>query len=225
MYTERPSRVPGALVWSAGGDVPARVLPDGCMDLIWDGGALFVAGPDTQAFVPDHTVSPNRTGLRLAPGAAPPLLGVPANALRDRRVALSDLWSRATTDPWVDRLAASASPGDVLEALGESLVRATDDPDPVVEAIAARMRAAAPVHDTAVDLGLSERQLHRRSLDAFGYGPKMLARILRLQRALRLVDRGEPLAQVAATAGYADQPHLARDVKRLAGVPIGKLLR
>jgi AraC-like DNA-binding protein len=52
-----------------------------------------------------------------------------------------------------------------------------------------------------------------------------LTRILRMQRAVVLARRGTPFAEVSATAGYADQAHLARDVKALAGVPLGRLLR
>jgi AraC-like DNA-binding protein len=52
---------------------------------------------------------------------------------------------------------------------------------------------------------------------AFGYGPKVLARILRLQRALRSPHRTTDLARVAADAGYADQSHLSREVRALTG--------
>ncbi|WP_461029927.1 helix-turn-helix domain-containing protein, partial [Streptomyces sparsus] len=69
-----------------------------------------------------------------------------------------------------------------------------------------------------------ERQLHRRAVRAFGYGPKTLARVLRLERALTLARAGLPFARVAADAGYADQAHLAREVKALAGVPLTTLL-
>ena len=45
---ERPSRVPGATVWWRTADgSDSWILPDGCMDLIWDKSTLFVAGPDT----------------------------------------------------------------------------------------------------------------------------------------------------------------------------------
>ena len=74
-------------------------------------------------------------------------------------------------------------------------------------------------------VGLSARQLQRRSTAAFGYGTKTLSRILRMQRALTLVRRGERAADSAAGAGYADQAHLARDVKELAGVTLGELTR
>ncbi|MFD0886505.1 helix-turn-helix domain-containing protein, partial [Streptosporangium algeriense] len=66
--------------------------------------------------------------------------------------------------------------------------------------------------------------LHRRSLRAFGYGPKTLQRVVRFQRALRLARRGTALAEVALASGYADQSHMANEVRRLAGVSLGGLL-
>jgi AraC-like DNA-binding protein len=60
---------------------------------------------------------------------------------------------------------------------------------------------------------------------AFGYGAKTLARILRMSRALDLARQGVPPAVVAADTGYADQSHLSREVRALAGVPLGNLLR
>jgi transcriptional regulator GlxA family with amidase domain len=76
------------------------------------------------------------------------------------------------------------------------------------------------MHALADDFGLSERQLHRRCTAAFGYGPKVLDRVLRLQSALSLLGGvpGINLAQVAADAGYADQAHLTREVGALTGL-------
>ncbi|WP_435823673.1 helix-turn-helix domain-containing protein, partial [Micromonospora haikouensis] len=73
--------------------------------------------------------------------------------------------------------------------------------------------------------GLTPRALHRRCQALFGYGPKTLARILRMRRALALARAGTPLAEVAAASGYADQAHLSRDVRDLAGVAPAALLR
>jgi AraC-like DNA-binding protein len=67
--------------------------------------------------------------------------------------------------------------------------------------------------------------LHRRCRDAFGYGPSVLRRIVRFQGALRLAGQGVPFATTAARAGYADQAHLAREVRALAGVSLGELTR
>jgi transcriptional regulator GlxA family with amidase domain len=75
------------------------------------------------------------------------------------------------------------------------------------------------VAQLSASLGVSERQLLRRCDAAFGYGPKLLARVLRFQafvQALR-VHSQLGLAELALGLGYADQAHLAHDTSELAG--------
>ncbi|MFD2354886.1 helix-turn-helix domain-containing protein [Nonomuraea ferruginea] len=102
-------------------------------------------------------------------------------------------------------------------------LRRTPPPDPAAPAAAAALRRGGSVREVAWELGLSERQLHRRSVASFGYAPKTLQRIVRFQHALRLARSGVPLAEVAAVVGYADQAHLSRDVRRLSGVTLSRL--
>jgi methylphosphotriester-DNA--protein-cysteine methyltransferase len=68
-------------------------------------------------------------------------------------------------------------------------------------------------------LDVSPRTLRRRCQNAFGYGPKTLDRILRFQRFLGFARQAEELclADLAFAAGYADQAHLTREVRRLSG--------
>ncbi|WP_282945346.1 helix-turn-helix transcriptional regulator [Cellulomonas endometrii] len=218
MYVERPSRgVPGAVAWSvsaaaAGG----RVLPDGCMDLVWADGRLLVAGPDTRA----HSAAPVAPGspvlgVRLPPGAAPVLLGVPARALRDQRPDLADVWGARVARPWLDAVAeggVAALERRIAARLAERGGRPAD-----VAAVARLVGAGIGAAEVADRAGVTPRTLHRRCQDAFGYGPRTLARVLRLQRVLPLLDAGIPLADVAQRAGYADQPHLSREVRALTG--------
>ncbi|PVE10420.1 helix-turn-helix domain-containing protein, partial [Streptomyces scopuliridis] len=98
---------------------------------------------------------------------------------------------------------------------------AAEPPDPLLRAVVDALEAGRTVAATADAVGLGARQLHRRSLDAFGYGPKTLARVLRLQRALTLVRDGVPFADAALAAGCADQAHLARETRELAGLTLG----
>ncbi|MEU9039725.1 helix-turn-helix transcriptional regulator [Streptomyces sp. NPDC048352] len=221
MYEEAPSRVvTGAVVWRARGP-GSVVLPDGCMDLLWTGGRLLVAGPDTGPHPAGEVPGRAFAGLRLAPGTAPALLGVPACELRDRRVELADLWPGPEVRRLTERTAAHEDPCAALEALARARLAAAGPPDPLPAEVAAQLRAGQPVAAIARAVGLGERQLHRRSLDAFGYGPRTLGRVLRLQRALALARRGLPQAEVACAAGYADQAHLAREVRALAGTTMG----
>ncbi|MFE5401126.1 helix-turn-helix domain-containing protein [Streptomyces sp. NPDC056580] len=225
MYEERPSRLTGAVVWRlAPGDAAARpVLPDGCMDLLFSEGRLLVAGPDTRAHVPQ---GPPRAwvGLRFFPGTAPALLGVPATELRDTRVELNDLWPAARVRRLRDRVTAAPDATTALEDIALDRAAEYGRPDPLLRQLVESLDAGRPVAATAAELGVGERALHRRCLTAFGYGPKTLARVLRLQRALALARSGVPYAETAARAGYADQPHLARDVRDLAGRTLGELL-
>ncbi|MFE5297895.1 helix-turn-helix domain-containing protein [Streptomyces sp. NPDC056632] len=221
MYEERPARLDGAVVWSnsptAQGFRP--VLPDGCMDLIWADGRLLVAGPDTRAYVPEGPAA-RYAGVRFAPGDAPTVLGVEASALRDLRVDLGDLWGARTARRLADGVTGAPDRGTALETL--VLRRASDAPapDPLLRAVVARLRAGASVGVAADTVGLGARQLHRRSLVAFGYGPKTLARILRLRRALDLAAAGMPYAEAALRAGCADQAHLAREMRALTGTTL-----
>jgi AraC-like DNA-binding protein len=231
-HRERPSRLGGwATVWEGGAAAgPVRVLPDGCLDVIWLDGTLVVAGPDTRAYL--YRPAPGggpATGVRFAPGFGPAVLGVPADALTDARVPLADVWPARRVRELSERLAAAdgAGRGAVLEAALRDRLGGNRPPvEPWVPAAVAALAEGRPVAAVAGELGVSERQLRRRSGAAFGYGPKTLTRVLRLRRALRLARRpGLTGAAVAAAAGYADQAHLARDVRALAGVPLTALLR
>ncbi|WP_343069375.1 helix-turn-helix domain-containing protein [Streptomyces olivoverticillatus] len=226
-YAERASRLPGAVVWTRGavgcpgggegGGEAVSVLPDGCMDLLWTEGRLLVAGPDTRAYRPGPAAQGPWAGIRFFPGTAPALLGVPAHELRDRRVDLADLWPGAEVRRLGEHIDAAPDPAVALEDLALRLAADADPLDPLLRTVVASLAGGCSVAATAESVGLGARQLHRRSLTAFGYGPKTLARVLRLQRALALVRAGVPFAETAALAGFADQAHLARDVRELAG--------
>jgi AraC-like DNA-binding protein len=221
-YRERSSSVAGATVWRRVADGTDRwVLPDGCMDLIWDSTTLVVAGPDTAPHIAQAPAGTPFAAVRFAPGTGPAVLGVPADELRDQRVALDEVWGAAEVDATLDRLH-HEDPVSVLEDVAARRLRDVA-PDPLAAEVVRLADGGATVAQIADSVGLGERQLHRRSLAAFGYGPKVLARILRLQRALALARGGTPFSAAAAEAGYADQAHLAREVRSLGGASLGEL--
>ena len=219
-------------MWHRGGaavaDDDPRVLPDGCADVIWhDDGTdvlVMVAGPDTRAHLAPLGPTDRMVGIRFAPGIASDVLGVPLDEVRDQRVALDDLWG-TRAHGLAEGAAESGQPGHVL--VEEVRRRITRPPDGVISAIVARLQSSSGrglVERLADELSTSPRQLQRRCRAAFGYGPKTLHEVLRFQRALRLARSGRRLADVAADVGFADQPHMARVTRRLAGVSLGQLL-
>jgi AraC-like DNA-binding protein len=196
------------------------VLPDACSDLIWEQGVgAYVAGPDTG---PVATVSRPGTvfvGVRFRPSAGGQVLGLPLSEVRDQRVPLADLRPRAALG-LPATLAPAAAAAVLLDLTGVLIADST--PDPAIDEAASLLRdPSARTEDIAGRLGLSERQLRRRSHAAVGYGPKTLQRILRFQRFVRLLDAAaEPpdLASLAALTGYADQPHLTRECTAFSGL-------
>lgn len=240
-YRERPAvpQLAGRLacVWASVEDGPDRVkriVPDGCIDLIWSSvdGAVHVAGPDTAAFGARLRRGEQFAGVRFRPGTAAEVLGLPAFAVRDSRVPLAEVWG-TDADRIAELVAAARDRPRALERLVAPRVLAAGPADRSVAAVVRRVGGGpahlngqvhhlvggTPVSRLAAALDLSQRSLLRRCQDAFGYGPKTLQRILRFQRALRQVRAGAPLAEVAYRCGYADQAHLTREVRALAGVP------
>jgi AraC-like DNA-binding protein len=190
-------------------DDTVAVLPDGCIDLVVREEGVVIAGADTRPVPTPVRAGERILGLRFRPGAAGAALGLPAHELRDLRVALADVWG-----PRAGELA------DV-DALAAALARRAAPPDRAVLGAAALLarRPDAPVPAVAARVALSERQLRRRFAAGTGLGPKAFARVARFQRALALARGGVALARVAADAGYADQAHLTREVRTLAGRP------
>ena len=131
-------------------------------------------------------------------------------------------WDNEVAEPLLDALAAAVDPHALLlRAVQERGVRA---PDPLVgAAVAALGRPRARVSAVAAELGVSARQLQRLVTAAAGYGPKLLARVLRFRRLQALAPA--PLVELALEAGYADQAHMTAEVTRLAGLSPVRFLK
>jgi AraC-like DNA-binding protein len=92
-----------------------------------------------------------------------------------------------------------------------------------------RTAGAVGVQELAAETGWSRRHLLTRFRGQVGLAPKQAARVLRFQRAARLLvprswdpadaDRSiaSSIAGVAAACGYADHAHLVREFRALAG--------
>ncbi|WP_239989277.1 AraC family transcriptional regulator [Corallococcus macrosporus] len=213
-----------------------RVLPDGCTDLIFDfhhapgpvwlaSSRLAVVGPMKRFVLIDLEPGAVSLGVRLRPGWAQALLGIHPRELCDLNVTVQDC--APALAQLQRRMEDCASPAQAMALLQDTITRrwasfrGTAKPRALhalahLQASAGRVRMAA----LARSLGVSERTLHRDILDEAGVAPKLLARVLRFQRAVSLLRArdGADLCDVALECGYADQAHLSRDVRELAGV-------
>ncbi|MFB8276470.1 AraC family transcriptional regulator [Nocardia colli] len=206
----------------------------------------LVIGPQTKALYSHPSKPASCLRLRLAHGAARPLLGVPAAVLTDRVLRLADLPGVAADladelielgadeifqfleDILPQRISEDATRRSQREVLRSAVASLSADPN------GRSMRALA------ADVAVSERQLRNLFTAGIGVSPKHFARIDRVRRILTQV-RSTPLAQspfstsdyesktslaqLAADNGYFDQSHMTADFRTLMGVPPRSFLR
>jgi AraC-like DNA-binding protein len=198
-----------------------QILPDACVDLIWAGGRLTIAGPDTRPRIVTLESGSRVVGVRLRPGAAGAILGLPASELRDVSPDATEVLGRDVAAALLEELAGGSDPHALL--LRAVQLRGAELDPLVGAAVVALGRPRARVAPVAAELGVSARQLHRRVSDAVGYGPKMLQRVLRFRRLQTLPPA--PLVELALDAGYADQAHMTAEVTHLAGISPVRFLK
>jgi AraC-like DNA-binding protein len=211
-----------------------RTVPNGSVEFVCEvGAAPMVVGPQTRPREEVVAADTTIVGIRLRPGAAPALLGMPASELVDLAVQGDELWGRSTAH-LAGKIATATTPeraAAILEA--EVSLRLREGP-PLDAIVAETVRRLLPAHTNDVSalassLYMSERQLRRRCEAAVGLTPKVLQRMLRFQGFLALSRQHDrprrQLARLARDAGYADQSHLSREAIRLAGRTPRAILR
>jgi len=218
-----------ACYWTAVTSDANRILPDGCVDILFDmhKGRAEVAGVMTRAVVTPEGTRSSFLGVRFKPGAAFRMLGVSARETRDGTPLLDELWGRVGRE-LAQRIFEGRTLTERLAILNQTLTRhgvRTRDPR-VMRAVSqiSQTHGATRMATLAAELGLGVRQLERLFDEHVGIGPKMLARVVRMQHAVKGLGRA-PMASLSRASGYADQAHMIRDFEALAGVSPGELCR
>jgi len=173
--------------------------------------------PDERRFQSAATL----VGVRMRPGVAFLLSGVPAHRMLGRHITL------AKAAPFSELIAtriASSEPEQYIVALERFLIARLRDAH-VHEAVATavreieRARGLARISDVVAHCGVSARHLSRLMRDWVGYGPKRFANILRFQSTLHAIEDAPSQAPaiLASDKGYFDQAHLTKQLARFAG--------
>jgi AraC-like DNA-binding protein len=205
-----------------------------------DFGALLGGLHSAPALI-THDGAQSGIQVALRPLGARALLGLPAGELAEIDVpadavlggACAELRARAVAAPgWPARFAILDE--ILLRLMRHGLMtRARLDPDAAPEVRWAWRQLMTSggtlrITDLAAGTGWSARHLTGRFRTEIGLTPKAAARVIRFDRARRLLirhatagpdDNGHRLADLAATCGYFDQAHLAREFRSLAGCP------
>jgi AraC-like DNA-binding protein len=172
--------------------------------------------------------TPSRAGVQLSltPPAARALLGLPPGELAKTVIGLDEVLGRPARE-LTDRLREESSWENRFDLLEVALLqqlggRETGTVRPEVGWAWQRLCAsggAIGVQELATEVGWSRRHLTDRFTAEFGLAPKVAGRVLRFERVTGQLRR-QPrtrLAELSAAVGYADQAHLTREFRTIAG--------
>ncbi len=188
--------------------------------------AALAGGLHTRPVVIGHDDSMHGIQLDLTPEGARSLLGMPAGELASTVVDLGPLFGRGVGE-LIGRLHETPSWPERFAVLGEALTRRAGrlagPPAELDHAwrCLAGSEGTVRISDLARQVGWSRRHLGERFTAEYGLTPKEAARVMRFEHSKRLLRRPvrPPLASVAATCGYYDQAHLAREWNSFIGCP------
>ncbi|MGH1343914.1 MAG: DUF6597 domain-containing transcriptional factor [Nannocystales bacterium] len=213
------------LWWTRGeGGGRTAVLPDGCVDLLFERHppqhAARVVGTMRRPRVV-HCEGPYELlAVRFRAGGASALLNLDVREVVDNTTS----WRPDAPQRWV--LEACQRDSDVqaaASALEDHLTRRIASVRPrdracLESAAACVTHPQRSVVEVAESLGVSRQQFRKRVVAATGLGPKQLSRIARFRRVAGELAIGvPPSAALALENGYCDQAHMANEFRALSG--------
>jgi AraC-like DNA-binding protein len=191
---------------------------------------VLVGGLHTAPALITHDGRQSGIQLGVTPFGARALLGVPAGELAQIDLHGDDVLG-ALAGELRERVRAAATWAGRFAVLDEMLIgQVNAEPAGPMRAEVAYVwqkllaaRGEVAISGLADETGWTRRHLGARFRAETGLSPKEAARVVRFDRARRLLQRrvtagGPPaLADLAAACGYYDQAHLAREFRGLAG--------
>ena len=216
------------------GPVRRRELPGGRIVLVISFGpsmdvdgrrfTSFTGGLSDAPALTRHDGEAHGVQAYLTPLGARRLLRLPMGELTGQVVELADLIG-AEAGALAERLYEAPGWPARLDLLERWIARRAMDAPPVPGELEWAWRrlsethGAVPVGALAEELGWSRRHLAARFREEIGLPPKVLARLLRFERAAARLRASGPadLGRIAVDCGYYDQAHFNRDFRAFAG--------
>jgi AraC-like DNA-binding protein len=225
-----------ACLWTSqampdGAPVRTRILPDNCIDILWQDKAPFgfVAGMMSRAHRVEMREAVTTVAVRFLPGAARAFFNLPLHLLQDEHPSLDLLWPRGETEA-------------LAAALWERDLRIDQRLALVEQALLARLRAGTPtqagrlalaavgliedaggalrIEDLARTLGVSRQHLAAQFRERVGLNTKTFAMVCRFRRASAALRMESPAGVdwpgLAGACGYYDQSHLIHEFRLFA---------
>jgi AraC-like DNA-binding protein len=221
--------------------VKQKVLPDGCMEMIFHYGDLylqffedgsniiqprsFVFGQITKYIEIAPTGISGIIAARFLPDGISPFLNTPLTSLENKAVPVKDLFREEGVNLEVQVLNANDNEERIklIETFLLSKLTERRTIDSITKScvdIIFQSQGKIGSTELADKMNISRRNMERKFTSAIGMSPKQLARVARLQATLKMLEQKDSttLTEIAYENGYFDQAHFIKDFREFTGM-------
>lgn len=226
---------------ATGNSEKQRIVPDGCMEMIFHYGDLYKQHTSDdnfaiqpRAFVFGQITSPldieptGFTGIiaaRFRPDGFTPFSNSSVKEMENRAVPLQELFGEDghKLEEKVLKAAINEDRIKIIEAFLFEKLHTPDAIDRIAKSsveVMMQLNGQVSVDELSGQLNISRRQLERKFSSVIGLSPKQLAKIIRLQATLKMLEKKQftSLTSLAYDNGYFDQTHFIKDFKEFTGM-------
>ncbi|MBC7947282.1 MAG: helix-turn-helix transcriptional regulator [Chitinophagaceae bacterium] len=221
--------------------VTQRVVPDGCMEMIFHYGDLyrqhfadgstilqprsFIFGQITNYIEISPTGRSGIVAARFHPEGLAPFLNVPAAKLENKAFSLVEVLGEKAMY-LESQVLNSGSNTERMKIIEAFLLCYLSEPATIDEVtkncvdVIFKSQGQLDVSELAGKMNINRRNIERRFTTAIGMSPKQLSRAVRLQSTIRMLEAQNftSLTSLAYENGYYDQAHFIRDFKEFTGM-------
>lgn len=221
--------------------VRQHIVPDGCMEMIFNYGDLFLQYREDGTFItqPRYFVFGQITkALEIEPSGVTGIVAVRFNpdgfnifstmevrSMDNRAVALEELYGEQGT-MLGDKVVKATTSEKRIVIIESFLLDRLKNQEPYDELakisveLLLKSKGQVTIEDLADQMQTSRRQLERRFSTVIGLSPKQLSKIIRLQATLKMMEQKQftSLTALAYENGYFDQAHFIKDFKEFTGL-------
>lgn len=220
--------------------VIGRIIPDGCMDIVFnldelsEGKSGVVVGVMTKPDIKIIEGVRNFVGVRFWPGGIIPFLRISAVEFTDDLVSIEDLWGRESNamNESIYTESTFSKKVKVIENKLFKMLKDLNESDQIINFALLKIlasRGVIPINQLVRELDISQRQLSRKFKEWIGITPKKFCSIVRFQNIVfELNKSADNLSNIdwldiALENGYYDQAHFIREFQKLYGKTPGHL--
>ncbi|HTE27964.1 AraC family transcriptional regulator [Flavitalea sp.] len=236
-------------VLAGGGSKRQRVVPDGCIELIFILGddikritsgdrfiiqpRAFILGQITEPFYIEPTGYVNSFAVRFYPYGFANFVSVPIKKLSNRETPIGQLFGEKPSKELKLKILQAKDTDKRIKIIEDFMLdilknKATIDNivKSTIDALFST-RGSSPISSILKDELYKRRQLERKFFKQVGMSPKQLGKVIRLQTALKMVinHQSESLTKIAYESDYYDQAHFIKDFKKFTGTTPKEFLK